>query len=45
MIIGIHKHRDPKQVARLAGMLMLPFKGEISGYVINRRQWQGPDEK
>jgi sterol desaturase/sphingolipid hydroxylase (fatty acid hydroxylase superfamily) len=45
MIIGIHKYRNPQQVARLPGMLMLPFKGEITGYVINRRQWQAPDEK
>jgi sterol desaturase/sphingolipid hydroxylase (fatty acid hydroxylase superfamily) len=45
MTIGIHKYRDPQQVAKLPGMLMLPFKGEISGYVINRRQWQMPDEQ
>ena len=39
MEIGIHKYRDLKQVATLPGMLMLPFKGEISGYAINRREW------
>ncbi len=39
MTIGIHKYRDPKDVCRLPGMLMLPFKGKISHYAINRRQW------
>ncbi len=42
MVIGIHGFRDPKQVDRLPGMLMLPFRGRISGYVINRRQWTRP---
>ncbi len=32
MTIGIHQYRDPKQVDRLPGMLMLPFIGKISGY-------------
>jgi sterol desaturase/sphingolipid hydroxylase (fatty acid hydroxylase superfamily) len=40
MSIGIHKYRDPKQVNRLDGMLLIPFKGEITGYAINRRQWR-----
>ena len=44
MTIGIHKYRDSKQVVRLPGMLLLPFKGKISGYVINRREWNKPDE-
>jgi sterol desaturase/sphingolipid hydroxylase (fatty acid hydroxylase superfamily) len=39
MTIGIHKHRDPKIVSWLPGMLALPFIGKMSGYVINRRQW------
>ena len=39
MTIGINKFRDPKQVSWLPGMLMLPFVGKMSGYVINRRQW------
>jgi len=39
MIIGIHGHRDPQEVARLPGMLMLPFRGEDEGYAINRRRW------
>jgi sterol desaturase/sphingolipid hydroxylase (fatty acid hydroxylase superfamily) len=45
MTIGIHKYRAPKQVAWLPGMLLLPFKGKITGYAINRREWSNPDEK
>ncbi|WP_455203481.1 sterol desaturase family protein [Kaarinaea lacus] len=45
MTIGIHKFRDPKQVDQLPGMLMLPFKGKITGYAINRREWSKPDEE
>ena len=41
MTIGIHAYREPKQVVWLPGMLALPFRGRISGYVINRREWQG----
>jgi len=43
MTIGINKFRDPKQVAWLPGMLTLPFIGKMSGYVINRRQWNDSD--
>jgi sterol desaturase/sphingolipid hydroxylase (fatty acid hydroxylase superfamily) len=39
MTIGIHGHRDPHEVTRLPGMLLLPFRGEESGYAINRREW------
>ncbi len=45
MTIGINKYRDPKQVSWLPGMFMLPFIGKMSGYVINRRQWDGTEEK
>lgn len=45
MTIGIHKYRDPKQVAWLHGMLALPFIGKISGYAINRREWSKIDEQ
>lgn len=44
MTIGIHKYRDPKEVAQLPGMLILPFKGEITGYAINRREWSNSDD-
>lgn len=39
MRIGIRKFRDPKEVAWLPGMLLLPLRGKISDYAINRRQW------
>ena len=37
MTIGIRGHADPREVARLDGMLLLPFKAESEGYAINRR--------
>jgi sterol desaturase/sphingolipid hydroxylase (fatty acid hydroxylase superfamily) len=43
MTIGIHGHTDPREVARLDGMLLMPFRGEVEGYAINRRNW--PDSK
>jgi len=42
MTIGIHGHTDPHEVARLPGMLVLPFKGKITDYAINRRNWSAP---
>ena len=45
MQIGIHKFKDTKDVSWITGMLTLPFKGKISGYTINRRQWKdGQDD-
>jgi len=44
MQIGIHHYNDPKQVSWLHGMLTLPFRRKMSGYTINRRQWNGEDE-
>ena len=44
MTIGIHKYREPKQVSWLLGLLMLPFIGRISGYAINRREWDSDHE-
>ena len=41
MTIGIHGHRDPREVARLDGMLLLPFRRGVDGYAINRRDWHG----
>jgi len=41
MTIGIRGHGDPREVDRLDGMLMLPFKGEITDYAINRRHFDG----
>ena len=37
--IGTHGHTDPREVARLDGMLLMPFKGQVDGYAINRRHW------
>ncbi len=45
MTIGIRKYRDLKQVSWLPGMLILPFKGKISGYTINRREWSDGNEE
>jgi len=45
MTIGIRKYRDPKQVSWFTGMMMIPFKGKISDYTINRRQWHDSEEK
>jgi sterol desaturase/sphingolipid hydroxylase (fatty acid hydroxylase superfamily) len=39
MIIGIRKFRSVKQASWISGMLLMPFIGKLSGYVINRRQW------
>lgn len=44
MTIGIRDHSDPREVARLDGMLLLPFKGEVTDYVINRRNFPGGAE-
>ena len=45
MTIGIHKYRDPEQVNKLPGMLLLPFIGKITGYAINRREWSDFEDK
>jgi len=39
MTIGINQFRDPQQVDRLPGMLVMPFIGGVSEYAINRRHW------
>jgi sterol desaturase/sphingolipid hydroxylase (fatty acid hydroxylase superfamily) len=44
MIIGIRGHTDPREVVRLDGMLMMPFRGEVEGYAINRRSWPDNEE-
>jgi sterol desaturase/sphingolipid hydroxylase (fatty acid hydroxylase superfamily) len=44
MIIGIHGHTDPREVARLVGMLLMPFRSEVVGYAINRRSWSDSKE-
>ncbi|VAW69513.1 Fatty acid hydroxylase family (carotene hydroxylase/sterol desaturase) [hydrothermal vent metagenome] len=39
MKIGIHAFTDVKHTNWITGMLAIPFMGKMSGYVINRRQW------
>ena len=43
MTIGIHGYSQSRDVSWLPGLLLLPFRGRITGYVINRRQWPGAD--
>ena len=45
MTIGIHKYHDAKDVSWITGMLTLPFRGKISEYAINRRQWGSAEEE
>lgn len=40
MTIGIRGFEEKNEVNRIDGMLLLPFKAKISGYVINRRSWK-----
>ncbi|MFO7593412.1 MAG: sterol desaturase family protein, partial [Pseudomonadota bacterium] len=44
MTIGIHKFRTPAEASRFDGLLLMPFRGKISEYAINRRQWGKPEE-
>ncbi|MFK7966423.1 MAG: sterol desaturase family protein [Burkholderiaceae bacterium] len=39
IVIGIRGHTDPREVARLDGMLLMPFKGKVGRYAINDRHW------
>ncbi len=41
MTIGIRGYNTARDVSWLPGLMVLPFRGRISGYVINRRQWYG----
>lgn len=41
MTIGIRDFTNPQEVDRLDGMLLLPFKGEVTDYAINRRNYSG----
>jgi sterol desaturase/sphingolipid hydroxylase (fatty acid hydroxylase superfamily) len=43
MTIGIYRYRKPREVSWLPGLLMLPFRGKITRYAINRRQWTAED--
>jgi sterol desaturase/sphingolipid hydroxylase (fatty acid hydroxylase superfamily) len=43
MTIGIRGYNQPRDVSWLPGMIVLPFRGKVAGYVINRRQWTDPN--
>lgn len=43
MTIGIRGYRTPGEVSWLPGLLVLPLRGRITGYAINRRQWTDPE--
>ena len=45
MTIGIHHFNDDKDVTWITGMMILPFKGKVTDYTINRRQWAEPNPK
>jgi sterol desaturase/sphingolipid hydroxylase (fatty acid hydroxylase superfamily) len=40
MQIGIAGFESKQEVSNLTGMLVLPFKGRVKDYVINRRTWK-----
>ncbi len=40
MTIGIRDYRKPILVSDLPGMLIMPFLGRVTGYAINRRNWE-----
>ncbi len=42
---GIQGFDDPKQTNNIIGMLLLPFKGKITGYAINTRRWKASDKE
>ena len=44
MTIGIQQFNTAKQATWLHGLLIMPFKGKVSGYAINRRSWQSVNE-
>lgn len=43
MTIGLHGYSQPCDVTWLHGLLALPFRSDLGGYVINRRQWDGQE--
>ncbi len=45
MTIGIRTFRDVAQCENLPRMLLMPFIGKVTGYAINRRTWNRPEEQ
>ena len=44
MEIGIRGFISPKQTNWLHGLLLMPFTGKMSGYTINRREWNADNK-
>jgi sterol desaturase/sphingolipid hydroxylase (fatty acid hydroxylase superfamily) len=44
MTIGIRTFREDRWCSWLPGMLAIPFVGKITGYAINRREWNDSNE-
>lgn len=45
MAIGIRGHRQTREVSWLPGLLVLPFRGRVTAYVINRRSWLDEEDR
>ena len=45
MTIGIHHYRTPREVSRFDGLLLLPFRGKVTDYALNRRQWDAKEDE
>lgn len=45
MTIGIRGFRKPEEASWITGMMAMPFIGKVSGYAINRRQWDDLNEQ
>lgn len=43
MTIGIHKFRSPAESSRFDGLLLMPFRGKVTDYAINRRHWNSDE--
>lgn len=45
MTIGIRRYREPNDVTRLDGLLLLPLRGKVDDYAINRRTWNNDEDR
>jgi sterol desaturase/sphingolipid hydroxylase (fatty acid hydroxylase superfamily) len=44
MVIGIDTWRDAAHCVHLPGLLLMPFRGKVTDYAINRRDWNADSE-
>lgn len=44
MVLGIHGDRVPRLATWPPGLLSLLFRGRITDYTINRRQWRRAED-